>query len=363
VAGLVAREHLLLLQQHDVCILARAREESGRREADDATADHDHPHPFTISAMAGRRTRTDDACGDARPTIVIHAGAGDRTAALRDREQEWHDALRAAIDRGRAALEAGGGALDAAQAAVAFMEDEADQFNAGRGSVLCADGRVEMSAAMMRGSDRAAGGVACVTRTRYPIAAARLVLESERVLMIGEQADAWAIGAGSEQREPSYFVTDEQVALLAEHRAGAGMRDGGPGRDGGTVGAVCLDSHGILAAATSTGGVRGQLPGRVGDTPIFGAGTWADGEVAVSCTGEGEAFIRSGVARQIAARVAAGEELSRAARRALDDVAAVGGVGGLIALDVHGNVATPLLTEVMPRAIWRLGEDLDVQIA
>ena len=244
--------------------------------------------------------------GDARPTIVIHAGAGDRTAALRDREQEWHDALRAAIDRGRAALEAGGGALDAAQAAVAYMEDEADHFNAGRGSVLCADGRVEMSAAMMRGSDRAAGGVACVTRTRFPIEAARLVLESERVLMIGEQADAWVAAAGAEQCEPSYFVTDEQVARLAEDRLpspdAAAVR---PGRDGGTVGAVCLDSRGVLAAATSTGGVRGQLPGRVGDTPIFGAGTWADGEVAVSCTGEGEAFIRSGVARQIAARVAA----------------------------------------------------------
>ncbi len=313
--------------------------------------------------MAGQTPRTHAASSDLRPTIVIHAGAGDRTSALRDREGEWHEALCAAIDRGRAALDSGAGALDAARAAVAYMEDEADHFNAGRGSVLCADGRVEMSAALMRGSDRAAGAVACVTRTRFPIEGARLVLESERVLMIGEQADAWVAAAGAEQCEPSYFVTDEQVARLAEDQVAVASGGARPGRDGGTVGAVCLDSRGVLAAATSTGGVRGQLPGRVGDTPIFGAGTWADGEVAVSCTGEGEAFIRSGVARQIAARVAAGEDLSEAARRALDDVAAVGGLGGLIALDVRGSVATPLLSKVMPRAIWRLGEGIEIQIA
>jgi len=320
---------------------------------------------MTGELRTAREAHSDARHGDARPTIVIHAGAGDRISAMRQHEGKWRDALQTAIDHGREALEAGGSALDAAQAAVAYMEDQADHFNAGRGSVLCADGRVEMSAALMRGGDRAAGAVACVTRTRFPSAGARLVLESERVLMIGAQADAWVLDAGAEQREPSYFVTEEQVALLAQHHEVAALGGAGtaPGRDGGTVGSVCLDAHGMLAAATSTGGVRGQLPGRVGDTPIFGAGTWADADVAVSCTGEGEAFIRSGVARQIAARIQAGAELSQAARRALDDVTAVRGLGGLIALDARGNVATPRLSEAMPRAIWRQGEGTDIQIA
>jgi beta-aspartyl-peptidase (threonine type) len=291
-------------------------------------------------------------------------------------QRKFESALLSALARARDVIDAGGAALDAAQAAVACMEDEADHFNAGRGSVLCADGTVEMAAAMMRGEDRAAGAVAGVTRTRYPSAAARLVLESEQVLMIGAAADAWAGAAGAEQREPDYFIVDlersrlrRQLASLGDGDAG-GLGVDGAGADasgvreagGGTVGAVCLDTHGALAACTSTGGLRGQPRGRVGDTPVIGAGTWADRDVAVSCTGQGEAFIRAGVGHQIAALLATGAELTQAAMRALQDVSAVGGSGGLIAVDARGSATAPFSTAAMPRAIWRAGCDPFVEI-
>jgi beta-aspartyl-peptidase (threonine type) len=302
------------------------------------------------------------------PVVAIHGGAGTRTQAMREHKKEWHVSLRAALDRARTVLEAGGTALDAAQAAVALMEDGADQLNAGRGSALCSDGSVEMSAALMRGSDRAAGAVAGLRRTRNPIAAARLVLDSPQVLMVGASADELASAAGLEQCEPGYFVTEAQLARLragvARDRAGARAADVGAGpvdvgagpADGGTVGAACLDADGWLAAATSTGGLRGQPPGRVGDTPLIGAGTWADATVAVSCTGDGEAFIRAGVARQLAGLVRCGVTLEEAARRALEDVAALGGAGGLVALHASGELVAPFLTEAMPRGVWRAGQ-------
>ncbi len=298
------------------------------------------------------------------PVVVVHAGAGDWSNSLRAHQRKFESALLSALARARGVLDAGGAALDAAQAAVAAMEDEADHFNAGRGSVLCADGSVEMAAAMMRGEDRAAGAVAGVTRTRYPSAAARLVLDSDQVLMIGAAADAWAAGAGAEQCDPEYFKVDLERARLrralstADAGGAAARREAG----GGTVGAVCLDRHGRLAACTSTGGLRGQPPGRVGDTPLIGAGTWADWDVAVSCTGHGEAFIRAGVGRQIAAIVAAGGELAQAAQRALAEVSAIDGSGGLIALDARGSAAAPFSTEVMPRGIWRAGADPIVEV-
>jgi beta-aspartyl-peptidase (threonine type) len=287
------------------------------------------------------------------PVVVVHAGAGARTRSLNENEPAWPAALLAAIGRAREIVEGGGSAYDAVRAAVRYMEDEADHFNAGRGSVLCSDGTVEMSAAVMRGADRAAGAVAGLRRTRHPIEAAALVVETDPVLLIAERAESFAAAGGIEQRDPDYFVTDRQRARLADFIAEL---------DGATVGAVCLDGHGLLAAATSTGGIRGQIPGRVGDAPIIGAGTWADHDVAVSCTGRGEAFIRSGVARQIAAHVEYGMLLPEAARRALADVAEVGGDGGLIAVDARGVATAPFITEVMPRAMWRAGEDPVVAI-
>jgi L-asparaginase / beta-aspartyl-peptidase len=285
----------------------------------------------------------------ARPVLVIHAGAGPRSQWRGEREPQMRAALLDAIDRGRAVLERpGGGAIDAVQAAIQYMEDECEFFNAGRGAALCSDGTVELSAAIMRGSDRAAGAAALVRRTRQPVAVARAVLEhSPHVLIAGRATDELAVRHGLEQCERSYFVTDHQLGRLEQ--AGSDFERG-------TVGAVCIDAQGELVAGTSTGGRRGQMPGRVGDTPLIGAGTWADGRVAISCTGEGEAFIRAAAAHQVAARLAAGASLAQAAADALQDVGLVDGVGGLIAVDADGDVTMPFTTDVMNRAVWRAGE-------
>jgi L-asparaginase / beta-aspartyl-peptidase len=287
-----------------------------------------------------------------RPVLAIHAGAGPRSPWRAGREPAMRDALLEALARGRDVLERpGGAAIDAVQAAIEFMEDGCELFNAGRGSALCSDGAVEMSAAMMRGSDRGAGAAALLRRTRQPIAAARAVLESSpHVLVAGDATDEFAARHGLKQCEPGYFVTAHQRARLA---------DAGSDFERGTVGAVCVDAAGELVAGTSTGGRRGQMPGRVGDTPLIGAGTWADRRVAISCTGEGEAFIRSAAAHRVALAVQAGTTLADAAAQALAEVAAVDGVGGLIAVDADGGVAMPFTTAVMNRGVWRAGEEPD----
>jgi beta-aspartyl-peptidase (threonine type) len=286
--------------------------------------------------------------GVSEPAVAVHAGAGARSAELDERRDEVRAALQQTVDVARVMLERGAEALDAAQSAVMFMEDEVEFFNAGRGSVLCADGSVELSAAVMRGSDRAAGAVAAISRSKHPIVAARAVLDrSPHVLMVGAGADAHAAAAGAEQTDPSYFVTDRQRRRLADVSSES---------DRGTVGVVCLDAGGSLAAGTSTGGMRAQAPGRIGDSPLLGAGTWADDRVAISCTGDGEAFIRAGVARHIASLVAGGATLERAAAEGLTEVAELGGAGGLVALDAHGPIAMPFNSEAMPRASWRAGE-------
>lgn len=289
------------------------------------------------------------------PTVlVIHAGAGPGSAADAWRAPAQKAGLRAALHEGRKVLESQGDALDAVQAAIAHLEDAVSWFNAGRGSVLCADRSVEMSAAVMRGGDRAAGAVAGVRRTRQPIHAAAAVLHaSPHVLLVGPAADEHAAAHGLEQRDPSYFVTDRQQARL---------REIGSDFARGTVGAVCLDAHGQLAAGTSTGGRRGQAPGRVGDTPLIGAGTWADQRLAVSCTGDGEEFIRAGAARQLALRHETGSTLQAAADLALDDVGVLGGRGGLIAVDREGHVAMPFTSAAMNRGVWRAREGAKVWI-
>ena len=289
------------------------------------------------------------------PIIVVHAGAGGLGDDLREQEAECRAALEQALHAGGERLGAGGDAIEAVCAAVMVMEGF-PLFNAGYGSVLCSDGSVEMSAAVMRGSDRAAGAMALLRRTRHPIAAARTLLEEPVVMLAGERADAHAAAQGLEQHDPSEFVTDRQRRRLERWLSRREQSDRG------TVGAVCLDASGRLAAATSTGGRLGQRPGRVGDSPLIGAGTWADPRLAVSCTGVGESFIRAGAARLLGALVAEGVALDVAAGTVMLEIAQCDGVGGLIAVDAEGGVSTPFSTEAMPRGILRLGEPPAVEI-
>jgi L-asparaginase / beta-aspartyl-peptidase len=281
-----------------------------------------------------------------RPVVAVHGGAGGLTDELREHAGECRAAIESALGAAAQALEAGGGAVEAVRAAVIVME-AFPLFNAGHGAALCSDGSVELSASVMRGSDSAAGGVAMTRRTRHPVAAAVALLDEPEVLLVGDSADAHAAANGLEQVDPGEFVTERQRRRLAARLVGSG---------GETVGAVCLDSGGLLAAATSTGGLHGQRPGRVGDSPLIGAGTWADRNVAISCTGQGEAFIRAGAARLVATLVDRGETLEAAAQAALTAVAECGGTGGLIAVDANGDVTMPRSTGAMPCGVWRAGE-------
>jgi L-asparaginase / beta-aspartyl-peptidase len=285
--------------------------------------------------------------GLVRPVAVVHAGAGKLSSELRENEDRCRAVLLEVLDNARMMLDAGRAALETAKTLVQIMED-CDLFNAGYGSALCSDGSVRMSAAVMRGSDRAAGAVAGIKIVKHPVIAAYAVLHSHQVLMIGEDADTLAIAAGAERMANEHFVTDRQRTRLAQQ-----AEDG----DHGTVGAVCLDHQGVLAAATSTGGLTGQPPGRVGDSPLIGAGTWADQSVAVSCTGDGEAFIRGGTARRLATLVERGASLRSAANDALVDVSDLGGRGGLIALDSAGHAVMPFTADAMPRGYWRANEE------
>jgi L-asparaginase / beta-aspartyl-peptidase len=264
------------------------------------------------------------------PVLLVHGGAGNPSGGVVNDERAHHDALREALLIGYELLAGGAAALDAAEAAVRSLED-CPLFNAGRGSVLNAEGHVEMDAAVMDGASQQPGACAGVVRVRHPVTLARAILEkTPHVFLVGEGALRYAQDAGLEFEDPDWFVTDKERQRLDEH---------------GTVGAVALDAWGRLAAATSTGGVRGQLHGRVGDTPVIGAGTWADDCVAVSCTGTGEQFIRGAVAHELSARV-------RLAGASLPDaVAAVmtGLDGGLIALGGDGSWAMPFNTALMYR--------------
>ena len=271
------------------------------------------------------------------PTIVVHGGCGNPSSDSIPDERAYHDALRAAVDAADATLRGGGAALDAAQAAVESLED-APQFNAGRGSVLTIDGYIEMDAALMSGHDGRAGAVAAVETVRHPIALARGVMdETDHVMIVGTGAERLASETGIERCPPDWFVTDRQRERWWKAR--------------GTVGAVVLDANGALAAATSTGGTFGQHAGRVGDSPLIGAGTYANTRVAVSATGDGEGLIRAVAAHSVVGLVQlAGIPLADACARVVDSVS---GDAGLIAVDVDGNVAMPCNTRVMHRAVKR----------
>ena len=256
-------------------------------------------------------------------------------------------------------------ALEAVTLAVEAMEDE-PLFNAGKGSVLDETGNVTMDASIMRGRDQAAGAVIGMRTTRHPIRAAHRLLERGwPVMLAGEASDHYAEREGLEQVERSWFATDlrhAQWRKWKEQRLRPGATDeedalldhDGEEDGWGTVGAVALDAHGNVAAATSTGGMTGKPRGRVGDTPIIGAGTWADTSVAVSCTGVGEAFIRTVAAHSVAVHHQH-TNLEEAADRVLNDVAPFGGRGGLIAVNTEGRVVLPFQTMLMYRGLYQDG--------
>jgi len=276
--------------------------------------------------------------------LAIHGGAGPAPPdEAHGGEARWPGqaaGLGAALRAGLAVLADGGPALEAVIAAVMVLEDD-EHWNAGRGSALTSAGTVEMDAAVADGRDRRIGGVACVTGVRHPVLAAQAVMDDGRhVLLSGPGAEAFVREAALAFERPEWFITDRRRRALENLL-----------ETGGTVGAVARDAAGHLAAATSTGGRNGQLPGRIGDSPVPGAGTWADDAgCAVSATGIGEAFLRAAFAHEVDARLRLeGVDLDTACREALAAVTAAGGNGGCIAVSGGGPPVMPFTTELMHR--------------
>jgi L-asparaginase / beta-aspartyl-peptidase len=329
---------------------------------------------FSAGALASARERSTPARApskgepDNRPSmeikkfgLAVHGGAGtiERSKMTPEQEREYRAGLERALAAGYEILKRGGSSLDATEAAVRVLEDD-PHFNAGKGSVFTSAGTNEMDAAIMDGKTLAAGAVASLKRIKNPISLARLVMEkSGHVMMDGEGAEAFARENGIELVDQKYFFTQERWEALQKIKAAEKNRTSGAGKmflitdqdRHGTVGAVALDQNGNLAAATSTGGTTNKRPGRVGDTPVIGAGTYANNATcAVSATGDGEYFIRATVGRDVSALMEyRGMSLEEAAQAALDKVAKLGGTGGLIAIDHQGKIALPFNTSGMYR--------------
>ncbi|MEO8439797.1 MAG: isoaspartyl peptidase/L-asparaginase [Spartobacteria bacterium] len=283
--------------------------------------------------------------------MVIHGGAGtiERDTMTPEKEAAYKSGLEQSLQAGYAVLKRGGTSLDAVEAAIRVLEDN-PLFNAGKGAVFTHEGTNELDSSIMDGKTLKAGAVSGLKRIPNPISLARMVMEqSPHVMLYGEGAEAFAKEKGVKLVDPKYFYTEERWQALQKVKASpTPMTD----KDRhGTVGAVALDQAGNLAAGTSTGGTTNKQYGRIGDSPIIGAGTYANNQTCgVSCTGDGEYFIRSGVARDVAALMEyKGMPVQEAAQAALDKVGKLGGTGGLIALDDKGNFAMPFNTSGMYR--------------
>ena len=295
-----------------------------------------------------------------RFVIVIHGGAGSSPAQLTVADNAARrEGLRKALQAGVDILKGGGSSLDAVEAAIRMMEED-PQFNAGRGAVLNAVGQCELDASIMDGRTKSCGAVASITRAKHPITVARSVMEKTRhVLLGGAGADAFAHESGADMVERDYFITEKQKAQLervqARTREGAGMPAAGEAAETGrigTVGCVAMDSKGNLAAGTSTGGLVNKRFGRIGDSPVVGAGTYADNATcAVSGTGIGEEFIRHAVAYDVSARMNYQKEGVQQAVRHVIHQTLKPGQGGLIAVDHEGHVAIEYNTAGMASAV------------
>jgi beta-aspartyl-peptidase (threonine type) len=317
-----------------------------------------------------------------RWSIVIHGGAGviERANMSPEIEAQYRAAMNRELQTGAAVLNRSGSALDAVQAVISEMEDD-PLFNAGRGAVFGADGLNHLDASIMDGRTRAAGAVADLTHVRHPIQLARAVMEhSPHVMLVGEGAEAFARTQNTDLVEPSFFFTERRWQQLEQelrtrnlpipHRpAGAPPAPQGAlsfpdDHKFGTVGVVAMDTHGDIAAGTSTGGTTAKLWGRVGDSPIIGAGTYAqNGVCGVSATGTGEYFIRVGVARDICARMELRHESAeRASQEVFAELDAIHGDGGVIVMDGRGHAAWRFNTSGMYRARLEQGRQPIVQI-
>jgi beta-aspartyl-peptidase (threonine type) len=299
--------------------------------------------------------------------LAIHGGAGTlpRGDLTDEREALYRAGLAAALHAGFSVLEGGGSSLDAVTRSVVLLEDN-PLFNAGHGAVFAADGGNELDASIMEGTTRMAGAVCGVTHVRNPVELARAVMEhSEYVMLCGGGAEEFALTRGFELVPRGYFHTAERWQQLERLRRGAASGSPFTISHVGTVGAVALDARGRLAAATSTGGMTGKRFSRVGDSPVIGAGTYADDRAcAVSATGHGEAFIRAAAAHEICARVRLGARtLDEAVREVVfEELPPLGGEGGVIAIDPHGRIAMQFNSEGMFRASRSAGGAAEIGI-
>ena len=317
--------------------------------------------PLTLAAFANAEGVTENPDVGRSPDwiIAIHGGAGSLTRddLSAEEEERVRVDLKAALVAGAKLLDEGGTGPEAIEAALKVLEDS-PHFNAGRGAALDEHGDAHHDASIMRGEDRAAGGIAGSSRIRNPISAARAVMEqTQNVLLHGDGADWFASEIGLELADPHYFITEKRRQMLRDKRAQSPGEVAAIVTDEsafGTVGAVVLDRHGNLSAGTSTGGRTNKRYGRVGDSPVIGAGTYAsNASCAVSGTGHGEFFMRWTVARDICARVEfAGKSLEKAAQALIIDILLpAGGTGGVVALDPAGNVVFVTTTANLKRGV------------
>lgn len=294
--------------------------------------------------------------------IVIHGGAGtiSKSTISPDQEEAIRAALGEALDIGAGILKEGGSSLDAVEKTINHLENS-PLFNAGKGAVFTHDGKNELDASIMQGHTKEAGAVGGVTTVKNPISAARAVMEkSVHVMMVGQGADAFSKEQGLEIVDPTYFYTENRKRTLDKMLS----EEKNKVEKHGTVGCVALDQNGHITAGTSTGGMTNKRYNRIGDSPIIGAGTYADANCGISCTGHGEYFIRYTVARDIAALVALkGMSLSDAADEMIHHVLKdIGGDGGVIALDTKGNIAWPFNTQGMYRGYVKEGEEKNIAL-
>ena len=282
--------------------------------------------------------------------IVVHGGAGVMSGLSEEARSQINAKIKESVSEAFLILENGGSSIDAVEKAVTILEDS-PLFNAGRGSVYSSDEVQEMDASIMDGKKRLAGAVASVSIVKNPIKLARKVAEeTDHVLLVGDGAEAFAKNAGIEIVDSSYFYHEERLQRVRNLKKNVSKFHKKSDKIG-TVGAVALDKMGNISAATSTGGMTNKMPGRVGDYPIIGSGTWAqNGVCGVSSTGHGEYFIKYQVAREVCTRMEyLNQSLSKSSSSIINELADIGGSGGLIAIDSKGNISTPFNTKGMIR--------------